>query len=153
MPKGNLALVGSVFYPKSRDVSRKHEAIMETLNKRLNAFGPVVKREAGKALKVDQSRELFLGKGNVLVAGEAAGFISPTSGEGISYALNSGMLCAQAINEADGDTLSTYTRKARELTKNLRIKMNKFAILERPSSRLLLSLVPPSIISRVTMKL
>lgn len=153
MPKGNLALVGSVFYPGSRGVSKKHEAVMKTLNKRLKTFGPVVKREAGKALKVDRSKELFLGKGNVLVAGEAAGFISPTSGEGISYALNSGMLCAESINGANGDALSVYARKSRELTKNLKRKMNKFAILEKPSSRLLLSLVPPSIISRVTMKL
>ncbi len=88
-----------------------------------------------------------------MVTGEAAGFISPTSGEGISYALNSGMLCAQAINEAHGDALSAYTRATSELTGNLKRKMSKFSVLERPTSRLLLSLVPPAIISRVTMKL
>lgn len=153
MPKGNLALVGSVFYPKSRGVFKKHDIILEILNQRLKAFGPVVKKEAGKALKINRSKEIFLGERNVLVAGEAAGFISPTSGEGVSYALNSGMLCAESINGANGDALSVYARKSRELTKNLKRKMNKFAILEKPSSRLLLSLVPPSIISRATMKL
>jgi flavin-dependent dehydrogenase len=153
MPKGNMALVGSVFYPGSKGVVQKHEIILETLNRRLEAFGPAVKREAAKALKVNRRQELFLGKGNVLVTGEAAGFISPTSGEGISYALNSGMLCAQAINEAGGNALSAYARTTRELTKNLTRKMNKFAVLEKPSSRLLLSLVPTGIISRVTMKL
>ncbi len=153
MPKDAQAIVGSVFYPNSRNVVQKHDLVIETLNKRLGAFGKVVKKEASKALKVSSGRELFLGKKNVLVTGEAAGFISPTSGEGISYALNSGMLCAQAINDGGKDALKVYRKKVSGLTRNLKRKMNKFTILARPSSRLLLSIVPPSIISRVTMKL
>lgn len=57
----------------------------------------------------------FLGKGNVLLVGEAAGFLN-AFGEGISCALSTGLFAAEAISKGikSGDNaLATYT----ELTK------------------------------------
>ena len=40
------------------------------------------------------------GRGNVLLAGDAAGFVDPLTGEGIGHAIHSGALAAQAASEA-----------------------------------------------------
>ena len=55
-------------------------------------LGESVKREAWVALSVRHRATSCRGHGRVLLAGEAGGFMSPTSGEGISYALNTGRL-------------------------------------------------------------
>ncbi len=57
----------------------------------------------------------YLGKGNILLVGEAAGFLN-AFGEGISCALSTGLAAAEAIRkstQSGGDTLAWYT----ELTK------------------------------------
>ncbi len=57
----------------------------------------------------------YLGKGNVLLVGEAAGFLN-AFGEGISCALSSGLFASEAINKSmktGGDALTLY----HELTK------------------------------------
>jgi len=50
--------------------------------------------------------------GNILLVGDAAGFVSPVSGEGIYYSIKSGQLAAQAIkeNQEKGRPLSTYQK-------------------------------------------
>ncbi|MFN3467831.1 MAG: hypothetical protein ACK4WF_09050, partial [Candidatus Brocadiales bacterium] len=58
----------------------------------------------------------YLGSGNILLVGEAAGFLN-MFGEGISSALATGLLAAQAINEAVGakdiQPLQIYTELSR----------------------------------------
>lgn len=44
-----------------------------------------------------------LGKGPVLLVGDAAGLVDPFLGEGISYAVRSGQLAAQAVLEGSGE--------------------------------------------------
>ena len=56
----------------------------------MSALGRSVKREAAAALYVRTGEDTVPGVGRVLLAGEAGGFMSPTSGEGISYALETG---------------------------------------------------------------
>ncbi|MCF6147627.1 MAG: NAD(P)/FAD-dependent oxidoreductase [Candidatus Kuenenia sp.] len=60
----------------------------------------------------------YLGKGNILLVGEAAGFLN-AFGEGISCALSSGLFAAEAIctgSKPGADVISVYT----ELTKKER---------------------------------
>ena len=55
--------------------------------------------------------KFYLGKNNVLLVGEAAGFLN-AFGEGISCALTSGMFAAEAISEdikSNGNALELYT--------------------------------------------
>jgi flavin-dependent dehydrogenase len=46
------------------------------------------------------------GLGNILLCGDAAGFVDPITGEGIAYALESGHLAAQAIIEKQSNHYS-----------------------------------------------
>ena len=66
------------------------------------------------------------GRGNVLLAGDAAGFVDPITGEGIGHALASGRMAADAaalaLREARScDAGSIYSAATRELRMNLTI--------------------------------
>jgi menaquinone-9 beta-reductase len=60
---------------------------------------------------------------NVLLVGDSAGFIDPITGEGIYYALLSGIYAAEAIGEAidgAGKLPAIYAKKCREIKRNMR---------------------------------
>ena len=69
--------------------------------------------------------------------GEAAGFISASSFEGISSAVLSGRLLAEAFAEgyAAGKILPIYRKKTRSLRRKLWQKMQKRRILCSPTLR------------------
>jgi len=52
------------------------------------------------------------GQGNILLVGDAAGFVDPITGEGIAYAMKSGQLAARAIAQAvhAGNTALAYQK-------------------------------------------
>ncbi|MGK7651907.1 geranylgeranyl reductase family protein [Roseovarius sp. B08] len=64
------------------------------------------------------------GKGNVLLAGDAAGLVDPITGEGIGYAIHSGALAAEAAKIAldQGDTrraLPLYTSATKPIRRSI----------------------------------
>lgn len=56
---------------------------------------------------------------DVLFVGEAAGLVDPFTGEGISFALKSGLDAAEAINTDSNDVDEAYKNKLREITSYL----------------------------------
>ncbi len=61
------------------------------------------------------------GRANVLLCGDAAGLVEPITGEGIAFAMQSGLYAAQAIVEAraeGGDALPRYQARYREITRD-----------------------------------
>ncbi|GAA3112841.1 NAD(P)/FAD-dependent oxidoreductase [Streptosporangium carneum] len=61
------------------------------------------------------------GLGRVMLAGDAAGFVNPLTGEGIYYALLSGRLAGEAAVQAADDPLAAYRRGlGRALGRHLR---------------------------------
>ena len=150
MPKGEVAIVGSVFYPRTKRPRDKHEQLLETL-RATYPLGPTVKREAAPALSVRAATDVVPGVGRVLLTGEAGGFMSPTSGEGISYALNSGLLAGQAIAENDPDgALAAYSEAAGDIAANIRRKLRWLPFMESSTGKYLAGFVPTPIVSRVT---
>ena len=64
------------------------------------------------------------GRENILLAGDAAGFVEPVSGEGIAYAMQSGYLAAQAVFECiktgnPKTALGIYRKKSRVITRDI----------------------------------
>ncbi len=55
--------------------------------------------------------------------GEAAGFISPSSLEGISYAFDSALALADAFNKEDANDARAVLRRYRQTTAGLRQKV------------------------------
>jgi len=152
VPKGELAIVGSVYYPKTKRPHEKQDVTLEILRSRLPQLGESVKREAGVALSVRDPRDVVEGAGRVLLAGEAGGFMSPTSGEGISYAMYTGALAGTAVAEASSsqEALDLYRRGSAHITRNIKRKLKWLPFMESRVGKYLAGFVPERLVSRVT---
>lgn len=82
-------------------------------------FGEVVKTEACLILRPNSLKNFCCGDKNIFLIGEAAGFISPSSLEGISSAINSAYYLSIALNSST----KTPNKKYKKLTLNLRLKL------------------------------
>lgn len=150
VPKGPVAIVGSVFYPKTKRPYEKHEQVLQVLRSSL-PLGASDKREAWVALSVRDSSDVVAGSGRVLLAGEAGGFMSPTSGEGISYALNTGRLAGEAVaTSAPEDALAAFEASSSHIAGNIRRKLKWLPFMESRAGKYLAGYVPTPLVSRVT---
>ena len=151
VPKGDVAIVGSVYYPKTHRPHEKQTLTLESLRAQIPQLRESVKREAWVALSVRAASDVVHGRGRVLLAGEAGGFMSPTSGEGISYALNSGMLAGQAIaNHAPEEALAAYITSSAHISANIRRKLRWLPFMESSAGKYLAGFVPTPLVSKVT---
>ena len=107
IPKDDTVIIGSVFFPGSNGCKELHERAVELFSGRYAYRLETLKREAWTAVKVSSVRDVVGGQGRVLLAGEAGGIMSPSSGEGISFALNSGKLAGQAVAQVVRQSGST----------------------------------------------
>ncbi|MGI6072942.1 MAG: FAD-binding protein [Lachnospiraceae bacterium] len=98
-------------------------------------FGEAVKTEACLCSSPRHMRDFETGRNSVFLIGEAAGFISPSSFEGLSYAMESGSMLASAM-KADISRASTiYFKKTVKLRYKLMLKAVKHRILFTPFLR------------------
>jgi len=78
---------------------------------------------------------LFAGTGRVLLVGEAAGFISPSSAEGISYALRSAAHLAAALEPGLEGAGARYAAAALPLAIKVGLKAAKASAIYGVSAR------------------
>ena len=133
MVKDDFFLFGGTFSP------RGCRAAFERQKERLDGkwgfhFPSPIKTEACLVNCLTGPRDFVAGEEGVFLVGEAAGLISPSSYEGISYALLSGQALGSAMS-ADGDILAEYNRSLAGMKRRLLTKMAKRALLYHPLSR------------------
>jgi len=151
VPKGDVAIVGSVFYPKTKRPGEKHDAVLAVLREALPTLGKSVAREAAAALSVRSAGDVVPGRGRVLLAGEAGGFMSPTSGEGISYALNSGRAAGLAVAHGDASSArAVYSRSVAPIAANIARKLRWLPFMESRTGKYVAGFVPAPLVSKVT---
>jgi flavin-dependent dehydrogenase len=97
IPKGDQCILGSVFFPHTKNAGKLHEKAKMLFSSYYPIETEPTRREAWSAVQVAHEGDIASGFGRILLAGEAGGIFSPTSGEGISFALNSGSLAGTAI--------------------------------------------------------
>jgi geranylgeranyl reductase family protein len=88
-----------------------------------HVIGRDVENVKGAFIPTGKKLSLAALPANVLLAGDAAGFIDPITGEGIYYALRTGSWAAEAIAECAGnvsDLHHTYNRKTAVAWKNIK---------------------------------
>ena len=155
LSKNGRFILGGAF--PHDDVRARFERLKEAARKVDFHFGEVLERQSCLVSYPTHRRELCLGDGaGAFLAGEAAGFISPSSLEGLSYAFDSAQLLAQAFNGALSCTVATregdsplladspeelaacYRRLCRPLRRKLRKKTAKAAALYNPALRRLI---------------
>lgn len=131
--KGQQLFLGAAF-PKDRVSSRftqlrqKLEQIGYRFGTRLAREGCLVSRPAGPF-------DFCTGSGRVLLLGEAAGFVSPSSLQGISYALDSGAILAETLDLGFHDPAAKYHRATLALRRQLLGKLLKCPFLYQPAIR------------------
>ena len=97
-------------------------------------FDKPTKREACLVCRPKRLKEIQTGNGNVFLIGEAAGFVSTSSLEGISNAMHTGAILADAFNKSDNPE-KYYRKKTRWLKLNMLLKMFKACVIYTPFLR------------------
>ena len=102
-----------------------------------SSFGEAVKTEACLVSSPRTMKDFCTGKEDVFLLGEAAGFISASSFEGLSSAMYSGKILADALTEGKSykESQRLYQRNTLTLRLKLRIKSFKRALLCSPLTR------------------
>ncbi len=139
IPKADRVLVGSAF----DDVTVAREMFARLLDEfcRRCDLSPSVLARAARPLSRPRARAEFLvGRGNVMLAGEAAGLVSPSSGEGISWALLSGGAAGRALGRPR--PAEDYARTFRPLAALLARKFVKSRVIFTPWTRRLALRLP-----------
>ncbi len=134
IPKEDLILVGTAVSPKGNAFG-KFDLLKERLIKRGYRFGKSIKRNGAFILRPKSIKQVYLGKGNIFLIGEAAGWISPTSAEGLSYAFRSAAALCKSIQQDPVDPMRRYYYNTRGLRMNIIQKNLKAPFMYNPFLR------------------
>ncbi len=132
IPKPGSVLVGSAF-GNPRGARGRFEDLLARMREPLGLRGEVVSRCARGLGRPASRTELFGGAGKVLLVGEAAGLVSPSSGEGISFALESGAAAGEAVGETQ--PMLHYGKVFRRLARRVARKFLKARVIFSPRWR------------------
>jgi len=131
--KDNILIFGGA-YPR-----KQCRQSFEKQKNKLRAIGMhldnPIKTEACVVLRPTGWKSFCLGGKNVFLIGEAAGFISPSSLEGISSAMNSAVQLNRSIQSGNANPLATYARKVRLMRIRLLAKNIKCMFMYGPRLR------------------
>jgi flavin-dependent dehydrogenase len=111
IPKGGSLLVGGAF-PQGVDARVRFDELVTKLRDHGMRFGREMSRSSAQIARPSRPGHLFVGTGRVLLVGEAAGFVSPSSAEGISYALSSAASLAGALEAGIDGAQERYLARA-----------------------------------------
>lgn len=128
--KGNYVIFGGAF--KKQGCREAFDTQKSRLEAYLgNSFGEAVKTEACLVSSPRAMKDFCTGREGVFLLGEAAGFISASSFEGLSSAMHSAKMLADAFAEGTShkDVQRIYGKKTRSLKLKLRMKSVKRSLL------------------------
>jgi flavin-dependent dehydrogenase len=134
--KGRRLMLGGAF-PQIQ-ASTRFQTLRQKLELRGYRFGALLKREGCLVSRPAGPGEFCTGSGQILLLGDAAGFVSPSSLQGISYALDSGAILADLIGQEAGDTADRYRRATAPLRRQLMGKLLKTPFMYQPQLRSLI---------------
>lgn len=132
--KEEYLLIGAAI-PIKEDANLKFNILMGKLKKRDLDIGEFYKSTGTLIMRTRKLNQISLASGNVALIGEAAGLISPSSAEGISYALKSASFLAKSININYKEFKSDYVKAARKIKLNIFVKNLKIPFMYNPLIR------------------
>jgi len=131
IPKAGAVLVGAAV-PAGPGAALRFERMVWTLRRAGLRLGSALGREGALLYRPHHPGALVTGGGRVALVGEAAGLVSPSSGEGISYALESGAALAAGLLSGDVEgALGRYRAAVAPLRRKVLSKIVKGALLDR----------------------
>lgn len=134
IPKGNYLLVGAALRP-GVNTRYKYNLLKTKLTQLGFVFNNRLKTEGAYIYRPRKVSQLCGGREGIALVGEAAGAISPSSAEGISYALKTSLYLAQSLEEGIDGFLQRYKQKLKDIKINLFIKNLKSPAMYNPFLR------------------
>jgi len=134
IPKENHLLFGSALIP-GENPKKKFDILKAKLVKLDFNFNNRIKTEGAYIYRPKRASQFYAGRDGIALVGEAAGAISPSSAEGISYALKSSLCLAQSLEQGLDGFLERYKRSVRDIKFNLFIKNLKSPAMYQPVFR------------------
>ena len=131
--KDNLFIFGGAFAPKNcrESFERQKKRLAEYGFK----FGEPLKTEACVVLRPASPFDIQTGRENAFLVGEAAGLISPSSLEGISFAVNSARILAEVLNGNAADSQKAYAARILPMRIKIGAKLLKCPFMYQPALR------------------
>lgn len=121
IPKEDSLILGTTMLPRE-NTAQKFNCLKNRLKKYGFEFNDSIKRNGAFILRPIGPAQIFLGQDKIALIGEAAGWISPTSAEGLSYAFRSAMALAKSFLRDPDDLLHEYSRSTGDLKMNILMK-------------------------------
>jgi geranylgeranyl reductase len=134
IPKDDRLLVGLAM-PAGEGAPERFAAFVEQVLGDGLALGRELTRSSASIARPRHPRELLAGDDGVLLAGEAAGLLSPSSAEGISYALRSAAALAGALEPGLDGAAARYRTALSPLAAEVTVKLAKAAAIHSSRSR------------------
>lgn len=121
IPKEDYMILGSALELDDHALDK-----FEKLKQKLNTYGfhfdNCINRNGAHILRPLSSKHICIGNKSAALIGEAAGFISPSSAEGLSYAFKSALTLSKALNSGIDGFYPIYSQSVRSLKHNILIK-------------------------------
>lgn len=126
--KEDILIVGAAINDKN-NAKQKFDILIDRLNEIGFDLNNEVKKEGSLLIRPQKYGDVYLGNKFIHVIGEAGGFISPSSSEGISFALRSGRYLAESINKSFINYSYYYKKEAKKLQNAMFIKEKKSKLM------------------------
>jgi flavin-dependent dehydrogenase len=134
IPKENRLVIGAALYPRQQVLNR-----FELLKKKLRnygfKFGKTVRKESAFMFRPVSTKQICTGIERIALLGEAAGWISPSSADGLSYAFNSALTLAQVLHKTPEDITKRFYYQTRKLKRKIFSKNIKSHFIYHPWMR------------------
>jgi geranylgeranyl reductase len=134
IPKDGLLVIGAALTPRDRTLE-KFELLKKKLRDYGFAWGKTVRREGTFLLRPQAVRQVATGSRDIVLLGEAAGWISPSSAEGLSYAFRSAQLLAEVLETGPENLAQRYHAATMPLRRNIFLKSLKSRVVFHPTLR------------------
>jgi flavin-dependent dehydrogenase len=134
IPKENNLVMGAAL-PTGKDARLRYSKLKELLNNYGFNLNNSIKQESAVVLRPTRPGEILTGRSQVLLIGEAAGLISPSSAEGLSYAFTSALYASKSLDQGLEAPASRYQKLSRPLVRNISNKLIKNYLMYSPPLR------------------
>ncbi len=134
IPKENNLLIGAALHPFDNPTSR-----FELLKTKLQSInfhiGKTIRKQSAFILRPLYLNQIHCSQNGVALIGEAAGFISPSSAEGLSFAFKSALVLAEVLAKRTEDFEKEYFCKTVKLRLGIFGKNLKSHLIYNPFIR------------------
>lgn len=134
IPKANHLLIGVALHP-GPGASGRFDRLKEKLRRHGFDFGRTLRREGAYIVRPTRLADAVAGAKGIALIGEAAGWISPSSAEGFSYAFRSALALAQATRPGLKGFERRYRDRIWALRANVFLKNWKSRVVFNPTLR------------------